>query len=154
MTSVEVRVIDCHIVRMENDIPQYLLLKRTNDVKYPGIWQCVTGKIEPNEKPFQTALRELNEETGLVPKSIWTIDVVNHFYEACEDRMNLIPVFGVEVESTSVTLSKEHCDLVWCEFEKAKSMLLWNQQKIGLEAFNSMLIQHDKRSLFTKISID
>ncbi len=153
MTKIQVRVIDCHILRWVDGAPEFLLLKRSKKVEYPEIWQCVTGKIEPNELPYQTAIRELKEETNLVPKSMWAIDMVNHFYEAIEDRMNLIPVFGVEVKNSDIILSHEHSEYKWCNIEKATPLLLWKQQKEGLREFHSMLISKDKRNLFTKINI-
>ncbi|OOF69410.1 dihydroneopterin triphosphate diphosphatase [Rodentibacter caecimuris] len=39
-----------------------LMLQRQDD---PTFWQSVTGTIETGEKPFQTALREVREETGI-----------------------------------------------------------------------------------------
>ena len=102
------RVVDCHILRCEDGNPLYLLLKRSENQMYPGIWQCVTGKIGKNEKPHKTATQELKEETGLVPSSMWTVDRVNHFFEAEQNRMNLLPGFGVEVESSKINLSPEH----------------------------------------------
>ena len=105
---------DCHVFRLVDNEPIYLLLKRSTEQICPRIWQCVTGKIEAGEKPHETALRELKEETGLTPLSMWTVDQVNHFFEAEKNRMNLIPIFGVEVESDMVTLSSEHTEYKWC----------------------------------------
>ena len=109
-TEIVVRVVDCHIFHWENAKPVFLLLKRSENQIYPSIWQCVTGKIEKNEKPHETANQELKEETGLTPISMWTVDQVNHFFESKQNRMNLIPVFGVEVESTIINLSPEHTE--------------------------------------------
>ena len=109
-TEIVVRVVDCHILRWENAKPVFLLLKRSENQMYPSIWQCVTGKIEKNEKPHETASRELKEETGLTPILMWTVDRVNHFFEAEHNRINLIPVFGIEVESSIINLSPEHTE--------------------------------------------
>ena len=97
MTEIVVGVMDCHVFRLVDNEPIYLLLKRSPEQMYPRIWQCVTGKIEAGEKPNETALRELKEETGLTPLNKWTVDRVHHFFEAEQNRMNLIPIFGVEV---------------------------------------------------------
>ncbi len=154
MTEIAVRVMDCHVCRMVNDEPQFLLLKRANDRIYPGIWQCITGKISGGEKPWQTALRELDEETGLSPVKLWTLDRVNLYYEALHDRMNLIPVFGVMVNSEKVTLSPEHVDYRWCTAEEGEELLLWDQQKSGLRTFHSMLTGGDERLSLNRISLN
>ena len=142
---------DCHIFRLVDNEPIYLLLKRSPEQIYPGIWQCVTGKIEAGEKPHETALRELNEETGLTPLSMWTVDQVNHFFETEQNRMNLIPIFGVEVESEMVTLSPEHTEYKWCKIDEGVDLLLWNQQKQGLKTFHKMITKESKKMSLSKI---
>lgn len=151
MTIIQVRVIDCHVVYLGNNDPQYLMLKRSPDKLYGGIWQCVTGKIENNETPIEAAVRELIEEAGLAAKNKWTIDHVNHFYEANHNRMNLIPVFGIEVESIEVKLSEEHCNYQWCSYEDALKLFTWTQQKNGLIAFHKMLTSQQEKLHFSKI---
>ncbi len=151
MTEIVVRVVDCHIFRWENGKPRYLLLKRSESQLYPGIWQCVTGKIEADEKPHEAALRELKEETGLTPISMWTVDQVNHFFEAELNRMNLIPVFGVEVESPNISLSPEHTKYKWCSIDEGVDLLLWNQQKQGLINFHQMISKEHEKLKLSKI---
>ena len=152
MTAIVVRVMDCHVFCLVDNEPIYLLLKRSSEQMYPRIWQCVTGKIEAGEKPHETALRELNEETGLTPLSLWTVDQVNHFFEAEQNRMNLIPVFGVEVESEMVILSTEHTEYKWCKIDEGVDLLLWNQQKQGLKTFHKMITEKSKKLSLSKIS--
>jgi len=151
MTYIVVRIIDCHIASIKDGNPKFLMLKRSPQKIYGGIWQCVTGKIESDEKPIETAIRELMEETGLSPINKWTVDQVNHFYEAEFDRMNLIPIFGVEVDSLKVKLSDEHCDYKWCELEEAVKLFTWTQQKNGLLAFHEMLTSQTEKLTFSKI---
>ena len=151
MTEIVVGVMDCHVILLVDNEPIYLLLKRSPEQMYPRIWQCVTGKIEAGEKPHETALRELKEETGLTPLSMWTVDQVNHFFEAEKNRMNLIPIFGVEFESDMVTLSPEHTEYKWCHLNEGVDLLLWNQQKQGLKTFHKMITEEPEKLSLSKI---
>ena len=65
MNNVKVSAVDCHVVYWEAEIPQFLTIKRSPQERYPLIWQCVTGGINTNERTYQTAIRELKEETNL-----------------------------------------------------------------------------------------
>jgi len=53
--------------------------------------------------------------------------------------MNLIPVFGVEVESSNINLSPEHTEYKWCSVNEGVDLMVWNQQKQGLLNFHKML---------------
>ena len=153
MNNIKVRVIDCHITYYYDNDYLFLLLKRANNKIYPGIWQGVTGKIANNELPFQTAIRELKEETKLIPKQLWTIDKVNMFYDAKNNIMNLIPIFGVRVETKKVAISNEHVEYKWCNIDKAIKLLTWEQQKKGLKIFYEMLQENKKRLKIMELKI-
>ena len=154
MTEVVVRVIDLHIVRWVKKQPHYLLLHRAKGQMYAGVWQGVTGKLEVGEKAWESALRELREETGLSALHLWTVDQVNFFYEASHDRMNAIPVFGAEVTDEEVTLSKEHDYYQWSAIEEAVKLILWGQQRNGLRAFHDMLTQTREKLRWMEVPLE
>jgi dATP pyrophosphohydrolase len=139
MTKVKVRCIDCHIAFINDGNPKYLILQRSEHKRYPLIWQPVTGKIDSNEKPIDAALRETKEETGLYPQKLWSIDTVNYYYDPKENIMNLIPVFGMLVNTTNIRLSNEHQAFEWLDIKEAEKRLLWSQQKRGIKQFNEIL---------------
>lgn len=153
MNHIKIRVIDCHIAYYHNNDWLFLLLKRSNNKIYPGIWQGVTGKIDNDEEPYRAALRELKEETNLTPQKMWTIDKVNLFYDAKKNIMNLIPVFGVIVDTQKVTLSNEHIEYEWYNIDEAIKLLIWNQQKKGLQIFYEMLKENKDRLKVMEIKI-
>ena len=132
MAKVKIRVIDAYIYRKTKDGIKYLILKRAKTKMYEHLWQGVAGKIEKGEQAWQSAIRELKEETGLDPLKIFVADHVSKFYETHGDRVNLVPVFGVEVASDVVLLSSEHSDFKWVGFDSACSYLVWKGQKKGL----------------------
>ncbi len=153
MTDVVVRVIDLHLMRWIEGEPRYLLLQRSPGQLYEGIWQGVTGKIQPGEKAWEAALRELREETGLRPLKMWTVDHVNFYYEAATDQLNGIPVFGVELAPGEVVLSPEHQAHRWCSVEEAAELLLWDQQREGLRVFHEMLTRYPDKLRWMEIAI-
>ena len=151
MTEVLVRVIDAYVYSYESNKLSFLLLKRSRTKIYEYLWQGVAGKIEKNELAWQAALRELKEETGLTAQRIFVADYVSKFYEKHGDRINLVPVFGIEVKNKKVSLSEEHCNFKWLSFKKAHAKLTWNGQKKGLKAVHSMLNSKDARMKWSKI---
>ncbi|MDP6169489.1 MAG: NUDIX domain-containing protein [Candidatus Marinimicrobia bacterium] len=153
MPKIIIRVIDAYVYRRKNNEIEYLLLKRAKTKKYEHLWQGVAGKIEEGETAVQAAVRELNEETGFHPVKMFVADHVSKFYEAHDDRINLVPVFGIEVDDGGVTLSREHCDFKWVEFEIACKTLVWKGQKEGISAVHSMLILDDDRIKWSEVSL-
>ena len=51
---------------------------------------------------------------------MFVADHVSRFYEVYGNRVNLIPVFGIEVDQKEVKLSEEHC-----EFRKRLQKQKW-----------------------------
>lgn len=152
MSKIKVRVVDCYVFNLVDNVPEYLILKRNKNKIYEHLWQGVAGKIEKDEKAWQTAIRELKEETGLDPSNIFIADHVSRFYETKGDRVNLVPVFGIEVNSKDVILSDEHVDFKWVHYADARNTLVWNGQKKGLEVINDMILSNDERMRWSNIN--
>ena len=153
MPKTKIRVVDAYVFRQTKNGFRFLLLKRARTKMYEHLWQGVAGKIEKGEKAWQAAIRELKEETGFDPIRIFVADHVSRFYETHGDRVNLVPVFGIEVENGDVTLSKEHCEFQWMDFENARNTLVWNGQKEGIAAVFDMLNSDDDRIKWSEVKI-
>ena len=151
MNEVKVRVVDCYIYRHTLDGIRFLLMKRNLNKIYEHLWQGVAGKIEKGETSSEAAIRELKEETGLSPLNIFVADHVSKFYETHRDRINLVPVFGIEVDSENVILTEEHISYKWVDIDEAIETLVWNGQKKGIQTVNDMVINNDDRMIWSKV---
>tara|TARA_B100000579_G_scaffold104445_1_gene83158 strand:+ start:473 stop:934 length:462 start_codon:yes stop_codon:yes gene_type:complete len=152
MPKVVVRVIDAYVFNRKNKEIRFLLLKRAKTKIYEHLWQGVAGKIEAGEAAWEAAIRELKEETGFEPVRIFVADHVSKFYEAHGDWVNMVPVFGIEVEDEEVKLSDEHCEFKWVDFNTAHQTLIWSGQKDGIAAVFNMLNSDDDRIKWSEIS--
>ena len=151
MADITIRVVDCYVFRQTDDDLSFLLLKRNKDKLYEHLWQGVAGKIESGETAFKAAIRELKEETSLEPVRMFVADYVSRFYESHQDRINLVPVFGIEVDSSEVKLSKEHVDYKWVDIYEALDTLVWRGQKESIQTVYDMVVNNDDRMRWSKV---
>lgn len=134
------RLIDLYPYRINGKKPEFLLLKRAGKKIYAGQWRMVGGKAEPGEAYWQAALRELREETGLIPIKMWTIPSVNTFYEHVSDTVYHIPAFAAELDaSAEPVLDDEHSAFEWFSLENAEEQIRWPEQKRLLKLTDSIL---------------
>ena len=154
MTDILVKVVDAYVYRKAEDGLLFLILKRAETKMYEHLWQGVAGKIEAGETAPLAAIRELDEETGLKPRHMFIADHISRFYEAHDDRINLVPVFGIEVDSDDVTLSEEHCDYKWVTLNQALDHLVWLGQKQGIQVINEMVLNADERMRWSTIELE
>ena len=151
MADITIRVVDCYVFRQTDGGLRFLLLKRNKDKLYEHLWQGVAGKIEGDETAFEAAIRELKEETSLEPVRMFVADHVSRFYESHQDRINLVPVFGIEVDSSEVKLSKEHVDYKWVDIYEALDTLVWRGQKESIQTVYDMVVNNDDRMRWSKV---
>jgi len=122
-------LVGCWIFRMSTDRGiEILLIRRAPDRIYPGIWQCVTGGLEGDEKVVDGALRELEEETGITAADIETLyglDQVNLFHAEHVDALLAEAVFAAHVRAgVEPRLSHEHDDARWVSPEEARETVV------------------------------
>jgi len=107
---------------------QVLLLERTD---HPGYWQSVTGSQNPGETLYQTAIREVSEETGLNAANYSLTDwQVENQYEIYEEwrwryapgvKINTEHVFGLclpGIMPIKIAV-REHLNYVWLPWQQA-----------------------------------
>lgn len=113
-----------------------LLLERAD---HPGYWQSITGSQNPDESLWQTAVREIKEETGLIADQFELIDwrLQNQYEIFQEWRWRYAPgvthntehVFGLELPKIipiSIA-SREHLSFIWLPWhEAAKKVFSWS----------------------------
>lgn len=151
MPKVKVKQVDSYIYRITDNGPVYLMMKRSPGKYYEHLWQGVAGKIEKGETAVQTVVRELKEETGMKPKKMFAADHIANFYDARNDRILMVPIFGIEVENSDVRLSEEHSEYKWVSFDEALALLTWKGQKEGLRTVHDEITSGDDRTKWSEI---
>jgi dATP pyrophosphohydrolase len=147
-------LIEAHIFREENGELEFLLLKRASYQYYPNLWQMVSGKIKEGEKAYQTALREIKEETNLIPEKLWIAPNINSFYSPDDEYISLIPVFAAKVSQDSeVIISSEHSEFKWVNKDEAKNFLAWEGQRKSVDVIAEYFISRKSFLNFVEIKI-
>ena len=121
---------------------EVLLLRRTRS--NAGEWCQIAGSIEPGEKAWQAALREMREETALVPGRLYSADLCEHFYEIGTDSIWVAPIFVAYVDSeVTVTLNEEHSEYCWVSFDRAVELLPFPGQKTMLIYIRDWFVERE-----------
>jgi dATP pyrophosphohydrolase len=109
-----------------------LLLKRKSPPV--GAWAPVSGRIESGETAWQTALREIREETGLAKGALFTTGIVDSFYDPGANTIELMPIFMFAIErETTVTLDDSQSEYAWLGVDAALARLTFAGHKSALE---------------------
>jgi len=113
-------------------------------LNYPqGHWDFIKGKVEEGEIPHETALRETKEETG-----ISDIEFIDGFKESVEynfkfkneDIHKTVVFFLAKTNEKKISLSHEHNDFVWLEYDDALKKTSFRNAKYVLSKANEFLL--------------
>ncbi|MEM2943771.1 MAG: DUF126 domain-containing protein [Methanomassiliicoccales archaeon] len=116
----EVNVVSC-ILKRDNEI---LILKRSEKVgTFKGYWAGISGFVEKNEVPLETAYKEVLEEVGVSNAKL--LKVGPKIWARSGNRIWAIHSYLFEVGDFDVTLDWEHTEYQWVkphELEKYKTV--------------------------------
>jgi dATP pyrophosphohydrolase len=134
------KLIDLYPYKIVDDNVSFLLFRRAKGKIYEGQWRMVGGKVKDSETYWEAALRELEEETRLAPKSFWTIPSINQFYEHSTDKILSIPAFAAELDpDDTIQLDAEHNQFTWISPGEASTYIQWPEQIRLIELTNRLI---------------
>jgi dATP pyrophosphohydrolase len=120
-----------------------LTMRRAAGTRCTGAWEIVHGRIERGERPEHAAMREVTEETGLVPERLYSI-TVNSFYLHQTGTVQLTLVFAAIVSADStITLGSEHDACAWHSMRSAADILAWPREREALQHVQQLLKSGD-----------
>jgi 8-oxo-dGTP pyrophosphatase MutT (NUDIX family) len=150
-------LVDCWVFRVVHSArsvasTEVLLMRRSPRRILPGLWQCVSGSLEDDDRVAIGALRELREETGFGADDIeafYDLDLVNQFHEPSYDAIVTAAVFAVRVRPGSdPALSHEHDGARWLAIDAAHREVVWPGYRTAIERIRYDLIDPERAAWF------
>jgi dATP pyrophosphohydrolase len=109
---------------------EFLQLRRVANDYMGRTWQTVRGVTEAGETAIAAALRELREETGLVPREFYGLSSIDSFYTARFDTIWHCAVFFALIPRNCViTLNEEHDDHRWVALRDVNTSFMWRRER-------------------------
>ena len=102
-----------------NDEGNLLILKRSEKVRtYKGFWGGVAGYVEENEKPYETALKEIKEEVGLNKEDVKLIKRLDPIkfsdtYENQKYNWEIFVFLFKITDKSKIKIDWEHLEYRW-----------------------------------------
>ncbi|MBI5158574.1 NUDIX domain-containing protein [Candidatus Micrarchaeota archaeon] len=127
------------VYRLEEGKPLYLILHYEE-----RHWDFPKGKIEGSETLLETAKREIKEETGITQLEFdeQFKEKITYFYKhAGKTIFKQVDFFLARTTQEQATLSSEHTESEWLEFEKALERLTHENAKQLLKKANELVKQ-------------
>jgi dATP pyrophosphohydrolase len=117
------------VLQGEGEDARLLLVRRAAGA-FAGAWTFVMGGVEEGERATETARRELVEEVGLSPASLFTAGALDAFYDPVRDRIVHVPFFVAYLEPGEVRLEADvHDAHRWVTFDEAVELLEFDAQR-------------------------
>lgn len=139
MTEIRVGVVDVYVVRPRPEGWRVLCLQRALDTRCPTAWEAVHGRMEDGERPEDAALREVREETGLVPERLYSICVQPFYLQRFGTVQQAVVFCAFVPEPAEVTLGPEHQAHRWCTVEEALVTFVWPRERQALQEIVQLL---------------
>ena len=112
-------------------------------LNYPSKhWDFVKGKMEKDETPLETALRETKEETGISDVEFidgFKEEIEYNFYVDNQEIHKKVIFFLGKTKTIDIILSHEHLDFIWLDFNNALEKITYKNAKNLLKKSRNFL---------------
>jgi len=143
-------IVTIYVIKKDQEEFKYLLLRRCGTFLKEN-WQPPGGKIEDGETASDAALRELFEETGLIPDRFFYADYLEIFFNQRTDTIYQSPAFAAFIDDDSqiVKLSAiEHDEYKWLNFTETLYSLEFEGQRKILFHITKNFVENPPNSRF------
>jgi len=111
---------------------QYATGQKEGEWDLQGHWDFPKGHVDKGETEIETAIRELEEETGI--KNIILLDnfrkTINYTIQKRDRKISKEVVFFIATTvETEINLSHEHVDYGWFDFTSALKQLTYDNAR-------------------------
>lgn len=126
------------VFRKNTDGINFLLLKRYDKEKERTDYRLIKGCVEKEEKPEETVIREIKEESGLENLSL--LNKLDKYSYQAGDVLHEVSVFLVEnIKNDEIKINSENEGgftiegAEWIPSEKVNSYLVFDQEKSSIQ---------------------
>jgi dATP pyrophosphohydrolase len=153
--QIRYNMVSCYIVRPNGKGGhEFLQIRRRDDDFMGGTWQTVYGESEPQETAVAAALRELREETGLVPREFYRLEYVGIFFIVPQDTLwHCLQFCAIVAREDQVTLNSEHSDWRWVSAAEAAEQFMWKNDREAVAEIVSEILGDGLRKPHVRIML-
>jgi mutator protein MutT len=124
-----------------NDNNQVLLIMKKKGFGQ-GKWNGPGGKVKYNETPKQAAIREIQEETGYIPKKLTHLGYIEFIWIDQEQNNQICHIF-ITKEFEGEPTETEECLPQWWDINKIPLDKMWEDDQYWLkEALQGKAIKY------------
>lgn len=133
---------------LKRDNVRFCIFKRA-DTK---IWQFITGNGDLGDDFEESAMLELVKKARILPneEELISLDTIgsakiDHFPKYLKTNKYIIPIhcFAYPTDSINITLSKEHTEYRWVEYDEAMRLLNLDLEKTALWELSQRVKRND-----------
>mgnify|MGYP000894736607 CR=1 FL=1 len=117
-----------------NQEQKILLVKRANNVSYPGLWCIPCGYLEYDEEVRKGMEREVEEETGLIVKAKEVFAVHSNFHDAKQQTVGIW--FMTEVMGGELLAADDAAAVGWFALDHIPDLAFPTDELVLIDLLN------------------
>lgn len=99
--------------------PQFLLLKRSDDVVMNGVWQPVSGKMQEGESIKKAFFQQVLKKTKCDSIKVFRSDKVNTYYDDYYDCVMSVPFAACMMSDNNIKIDENlHVEYKWVSLDE------------------------------------